>query len=160
MTGNRKRTVQPFTILLVFLATAGPLFGAVRPGDDVKPVAFEARLASFEDVEGWQGVAGPKPDQTIWISPEATLTNADVANAWPERMGGEVCIGLLLTEAGALKLAELTKAHVGEPMALMVDGRVTAVPRIAAPITGGRAILQGNFTEEEAQAIAAGIVGE
>lgn len=159
MTGNRKRNVQYFILLLVFLGTAGPLFAAVLPGDEVAPVAFEARLASFEEVEGWQSAPGPKPGQTVWIAPEAALTNADVARAWPDRMGEEVCVGLLLTEEGALKLAELTRAHVGEPMALMIDGRVTAAPRIAAPITGGRAILQGNFTEEEARAIAAGIVG-
>jgi len=35
-----------------------------------------------------------------------------------------------------------------------------AAPYVAAEITNGRAILQGNFTEQEATAIAEGIVGK
>ena len=42
--------------------------------------------------------------------------------------------------------------------AILVDGRLTAAPVIRAPILKGVAIIQGNFSEEEAQEIAAGIV--
>jgi len=156
------RCHHPIGLLVTLLLPAlfaAPAHAAEQPGQTPDPVAFEARLASLTEVAGWEGVPGPQPGQTIWIAPEPSLTNGDVARAWPEEMGGEVCVGLLLTEEGALKLARLTTDHVGQPMALIVDGRVTAAPRIAAPITGGRAILQGNFTAEEARAIAGGIVG-
>lgn len=151
--------VRVCAALIIAALFAAPAPAADQPAAPSAPVAFEARLASPTEVEGWERVPGPQPGQMIWIAPEPALTNTDVARAWPEEMNGEVCVGLLLTEEGALKLARLTTAHVGRPMALMVDGRVTAAPRIAAPITGGRAILQGNFTAEEARAIAAGIVG-
>jgi preprotein translocase subunit SecD len=146
-------------IAIVLLGAVTPLGAADLPEDPPKGIVFEARLASLEEAEGWERVAGPKPDQAIWVAPEPVLTNADIERAWPERMNGQHCVGLLLTEEGALALATLTKKHIGEMLALMVDGEVTAAPRIAAPITGGRAILQGNFTEEEAIAIAAGITG-
>lgn len=43
-------------------------------------------------------------------------------------------------------------------VAIMIDGRVTAVPKIIDEITGGRAIINGNFTEEEAGSVAEGIM--
>jgi len=39
---------------------------------------FEVRLASHEKVMGWEDVTDSASAETIWISPEATLTNADV----------------------------------------------------------------------------------
>lgn len=142
------------------LLSPAALTAAVLTEEEVKTIAFEARLASFEEVDGWERFSGPKPGQTLWISPETILTNAEVSKAWYEARGDEHTIGILLTEEGALNLARATKAHPGEPMALMIDGRVTAAPRIMAPILGGRASINGNFTEEEAKSIAAGIVGE
>jgi len=119
---------------------------------------FELRLASLKKVKGWESI----PDDiqgTIWIAPEATLTNADVAQAQPGRTNNDkVCVNLLLTEDGALKLARLTKSHIGGFVALMIDGRVMSVHQIMAEITGGRARLDGKFTEEEAKAIAEGII--
>ena len=37
-------------------------------------------------------------------------------------------MGIMLTEDGALKLARLTKSHIGELLAIIVDGRVTVGP--------------------------------
>ena len=69
-----------------------------------------------------------------------------------------ISVGILLTEDGALKLARLTKSHIGEYVAVILDGRVDSVPKIMDEITGGRAIIDGNFTEEEAGSIAKGIM--
>jgi len=160
MTRKPKRHPRPLVVLLVLLASAGPLLAAVLPDDAVQPVPFEARLASFVEVEGWETVSGPEPEQVLWVSPEPTLTNAHVAEAWYEPRGEEHAIGLLLTDEGALRLARATRTHLGNPMALMIDGRVTAAPRIMAPIEGGRASIHGSFTAEEAKAIAAGLVGQ
>lgn len=136
------------------------LSAAELPGGEAKAFAFEARLASINEVEGWESVPGPWPEKNIWIAPEATLTNVDVAESCYELRDWDHAIGLLLTEDGALKLARLTKAHIGEPVALMIDGKVMSAPRIMAPLLGGRASIHGNFTEEEARAIAEGIAGK
>ena len=68
------------------------------------------------------------------------------------------CVGFMLTEEGSLKLARLTKSHIGENVAIMLDGRVMSAPKIMAEITGGRAMIHGNFTEAEAGALAKGIM--
>ena len=105
-------------------------------------------------------VLGPEPLNTRrWISPEAVLTNHEVARAWPDRTAdGRPCVGILLTEDGALKLARLTKSHISENLAVILDGRVDSVRKIMDAITDRRAQILGNFSEGEAGSIAEGIM--
>jgi preprotein translocase subunit SecD len=120
-------------------------------------VKFELRLASHEPIKGWESVASDVPGQTIWISPKASITNADVAQASPEQIDDKNFVIVQFTENGALNFARTTKAHIGSFLAILIDGRVIAAPKIMTEITGGRAMLTGNLTEEEARSIAAGI---
>ena len=146
-----------FTVLAVIFTTA--LTAAGFSGDQTVKHTFEVRLASHEKVEGWKRVPGPGPEKTpVWISPEVALTNADIARAWPQLDAGGFCVGFMLTEEGSLKLARLTKSHIGENVAIMVDGRIMSAPKIMDEITGGRAVINGKFTEEEAGLLAEGIM--
>ena len=148
------------TLMAMALATA-TLTTAELSGAQPRTVRFEVRLASHEKVEGWERIPGPAPGKvTIWISSEAYLTNADVAQAWTDRMGNKYFVWVLLTEEGALKLARLTKSHIGESVAVMTDGRVISLPRITAEIINGRVQIEGNFTEEDAGLVAEGITGQ
>ena len=142
--------------LIAFFTTA---LSVARSSDEqTGKFRFELRLASLEKVDGWESVPGPEPAKTIiWISPKAALTNVDVAKAWPQPNNDGFRVGIQLTEEGALKLARLTKLHTGEFVAVMLDGRVYSIPKIIGEITGGRAVIEGKFTEEEARAFAAGI---
>jgi preprotein translocase subunit SecD len=153
-------TVLVFAVWAVIFTTA--LTAAGVSGGQTEKHALELRLASHEKVEGWEKVPGPGPENTpAWISPEVALTKADIARAWPERTSeNKPCVGIMFTEEGALKLARLTKSHIGELLAIIVDGRVTAVPMINAEITGGRALINGNFTEEMARSFANWLSGD
>ncbi len=150
--------VLAFTVLAVIFTTA--LMAAGLSAGQTEKHTLELRLASYQKVEGWEKVPGPEPQFIpLWISPEVALSNRDVARAYPERNPeGKPCVGLLFTEEGALKLARLTKSHIGELLAIMFDGRVDSVPKIMDEITGGRAMIHGNFTEEEAGSLAKGIM--
>jgi preprotein translocase subunit SecD len=152
-------TVLVFTVLAVIFTTA--LTAAGLSGDQTGKHTFELRLASHQKVEGWEMVPGPGPEKTtVWISPEVALSNRDVARAYPSRtLDGKPCVGVFLTEEGALKFARLTKSHVHELLAIMIDGRVTMAPIINSEIIGGQAIIQGNFTEEETESIAKELSG-
>jgi len=146
--------VLVFTALAVIFTTA--LTAAGISDDKPGKHTFELRLASYQKVEGWERVLGPEPQNApLWVSPEIALSNRDVARAWPNRTSeNKPCVGIMLNEKGALKLARLTKSHVGEFLAIILDGRVTMAPKIAAEITGGQAIINGNFTEEQTERIA------
>ncbi len=146
-------TVLLFAVLAVIFTTA--LTAAVLAGDQTGKLNFELRLASYHKVEGWNMVAGPGPEKTpIWLSPEVALTNSEIAHAWPQPDADGFGVGFMLTEEGSLKLARLTKSHIGENVAIMLDGQVTATPKIMAEITGGRAMINGKFTEESAGLLA------
>jgi hypothetical protein len=122
-------------------------------------IKLEIRLASHEPVEGWVELRAPRGDRPVYLAPEITIANKDIAQAWLERSGPEMGVGVLMTDDGALALARLTRNHVGELVAFVIDGRVVSVPRIAGEISR-RALILGNFTEEEAKAIAAAFDGE
>jgi preprotein translocase subunit SecD len=148
--------VLVFTVLAVIFITALTAAGLSQTG---KP-KFEARLASHEKVAGWQSVPSPGPEKVpVWISPEVALTNRDVARAYPGIYESKPCVRVMLTEEGALKFARLTKSHIGEFLAVILDGRVTIVPKIKQEITGGEVMIFGSFTEKETKSIAIGLSG-
>ena len=60
-----------------------------------------------------------------------------------------------LSEAGTKKLASLSQANVGKPLAFVINGEVMSAPIIAEPIVGGSFSVPGNFTEEQASILAA-----
>jgi hypothetical protein len=156
--------VLVFTVLAVIFTTA--LTAAGLSGDQTgkhkfesRKIKFELRLASYQKVEGWEIGFVPGPPKTpVWISPEVALANSDIARAWPQPDAGGFVVGFMLTGEGSLKLARLTKSHIGENVAIMVDGQVRSAPKIMAEITGGRAIINETFTEAEAGALAKGIM--
>lgn len=54
----------------------------------------------------------------------------------------------------SLKMGEFTKTHVGQPMAIVLDGLVLSVPVIQAELDSEGEIT-GNFTQESANSLAA-----
>ena len=158
---HRNRHLIFYAVLtFIFILFGTALHAAEMSGNHAKTYRFEIRKASAEPVEGWESISGlGGPGQTIWISTEAALTNTDVVQASVGRGFNDYpVITLLFTQDGALKFAKLTKSQIGKPVAMMIDGRVMAAPRIMEEITGGRAIINGNFSEEEARSIADGIM--
>jgi preprotein translocase subunit SecD len=151
-------TVLVFTFLAVIFTTA--LTAAGLSGDQTGKHTFELRLASHEKVEGWERVPGPEPEKTfLWISPEVGLTNSDVEIARPSRAPGRrLCVAVFFTEEGALKMARLTKSHIGEFLAVILDGRVAMVLPIRAQISK-EALIEGNYTDEELVSIAVWLSG-
>ena len=66
-------------------------------------------------------------------------------------------IGITFTEAGAKQFAEITRQHIGDRLAIIVDGKLLSAPIIQAEIPDGKADIAGNFTKTEAKALASKI---
>jgi protein-export membrane protein, SecD/SecF family len=62
-------------------------------------------------------------------------------------------VGLEFTKEGGELFAKITKEHIGEPLAVLLDGKVLSNPVIQGEITGGKAQITGTFTAEEAKAL-------
>lgn len=71
---------------------------------------------------------------------------------------GSPAVQVWFTPEAAARLAEFTGAHVGQPLAIVVDYRVYSVPVIQDVITD-TAVISGNFTPEQAAALALKLSG-
>jgi protein-export membrane protein SecD len=60
-------------------------------------------------------------------------------------------IGLVFNDAGSKLFAEITKANIGKPVAIFLDGAPISVPTVNEEITGGKAVISGSFTIDEAR---------
>jgi len=63
-------------------------------------------------------------------------------------------ITLTFTAEGAEKFAEITERNVGNPLAIYLDEVLLTAPTVREKITGGSAVMSGEFTLSEAKRIA------
>lgn len=63
-------------------------------------------------------------------------------------------VALEFTEEGAQKFADLTTKNIGKKIAVLLDKKVLTNPTVNEPITGGKAVITGSQTIEEAQNLA------
>lgn len=67
---------------------------------------------------------------------------------------GEPIIAFELSPEGSDRFAKVTEENVGRNLAIQLDGVVRSAPRIKSRIGGGRGIIEGGFTLEEAKDLA------
>lgn len=60
-------------------------------------------------------------------------------------------VDLTFDEKGAELFASITKANIGKQVAIFLDGVPISVPMVNEEITGGKAVISGDFTVEEAR---------
>lgn len=69
-------------------------------------------------------------------------------------LSNEPIVGIKFNNEGARLFEEITRENVGETLAIFLDGNVISAPRINEVISGGSAIISGNFTPDEARSLA------
>src|SRR5213594_1824216 len=82
----------------------------------------------------------------------AELTRAEV-NADPNSPGNWQ-VAIEFTANGARIFGEITEQNVGRHLAIVLDGVLQSAPRINERIPGGRAVITGQFTVDEARDLA------
>lgn len=61
-------------------------------------------------------------------------------------------ISVTFNQEGAQKFAELTTRNIGKPIGIFLDGELTQAPIVQEKITGGEAVISGQFSPEEVKA--------
>ena len=69
-------------------------------------------------------------------------------------MGGQPEVDMAMNAEGAQTWARLTADNIGKSIAIVLDGMVYSFPRVNTEITGGRSVISGSFTIEEATDLA------
>jgi beta-lactamase regulating signal transducer with metallopeptidase domain len=66
-------------------------------------------------------------------------------------------IDVTFTEAGRTQFAEITRQHLHQRLAIVVDGTLWSAPIVQSEITDGKAQITGSFSHEEAETLLAKI---
>lgn len=83
------------------------------------------------------------------------LTGNDLKDARGQiGQNNQAMVGLEFSSEGAEKFADLTARNIGRQIAIVLDGEVLTAPVVNETITGGRAVITGSRTMEEAEHLA------
>jgi len=82
---------------------------------------------------------------------ESALESARVQN---DPITGSSQIGITFTEKGRKAFAEITRTNLNRQIAILIDGKVVSAPVIRTEILGGKALLDGNFSDTKANDLA------
>jgi preprotein translocase subunit SecD len=66
-------------------------------------------------------------------------------------LSNEPIVSITFNEEGAKLFEKITTENTGELLAIFLDGEMVSSPRINEPISGGKAVISGNFTPDEAK---------
>ncbi|MBB5334992.1 protein translocase subunit SecD [Pectinatus brassicae] len=86
---------------------------------------------------------------------KTVLNGSDLKDAREETdQQGQNLVSLEFSPDGAKKFADLTEENVGRTISILLDGKVLTAPRVNEPITGGKAVITGNRSLEDAHNLA------
>ncbi|MGF7205574.1 SecD/SecF fusion protein [Skermanella aerolata] len=94
--------------------------------------------------------------QQYLVRKKIEVDGATLLDARPgsDQQSGTWVVNFEFDSAGARRFADITRANVGRPFAIVLDGKVISAPVIREPITGGRGQISGNFTTQSANDLA------
>jgi hypothetical protein len=121
-------------------------------------IRLEVRLAETQPTIGLPAVRVADSGATIYLHPEVIVTNEDIAGSGVVAGSDAQHFGVnvAFTAAGAEQMRRATAAHIGAPLAILIDGDVISAPTLRSPIADA-AVISGDFTRAEAERIAEGM---
>ena len=122
---------------------------------------LKARISAEENVGVTEGEQDPAVKAELakldpYVATELTgryLKGAELVfgNGNGGGLSNEPIVSITFNEEGAALFEKITKDNVGEQLAIFLDGTLMSSPRINESISGGKAVISGNFTPEEAR---------
>lgn len=94
--------------------------------------------------------------QEFVVRKQIMVSGENLVDAQPSTDGqtNEPMVLFRFDSVGGKRFADVTKANVGRPFAIVLDGRVVSAPVIRSAILGGSGQITGNFTYQEANDLA------
>lgn len=96
----------------------------------------------------------PTDDMYYSVKNAVEIDGSSLVNATVSIHNAEVGVNFELDSIGARRFAEITRANVGKPFAIVLDNKVLSAPTIKEPILGGSGVISGSFTLETAKELA------
>jgi preprotein translocase subunit SecD len=163
--GNKEISVQAGGDNKIFLQVPG-----VKSTEEIKNLLNVTAKLSFHLMDETAPFFRIKPDTSFqdskilkgYVSNDiyyvvknaVEIDGASLINANTSINNAEAGVSFELDVVGARRFAEITRANVGRPFAIVLDNKVLSAPTIREPILGGAGIISGSFTLEEAKELA------
>ncbi len=146
--GRAKRLIGK-TAQLEFKLVDESARGASKPSE--VPAGSELRQMDRRDRQSGRVVSEP-----IVLKKRTLMTGETITDARMRRDSqmGEPIVLVKFDGRGTRQFGDITRANVGKRLAILLDGRVRSAPVIKEAITGGEAVIEGDFTMEEARDLA------
>ncbi len=98
-------------------------------------------------------MSGSEGEQYVVIR-KPVVGGENLTDARVSFQDGQPVVSFRFNTIGGRKFAEVTSAHVGERLAIVLDNEVISAPNIQTAITGGSGVITGNFTTKSANDLA------
>ena len=108
----------------------------------------------FSEVEQTGGGSSGDAGNIRYISSELNGSHLKRAQAVIDPTTYKPQISIEFNSAGSVLFENLTAKNVGKPIAIFLDGALISAPVVQEKITGGQAVISGQFTIPEAQNLA------
>ena len=98
---------------------------------------------------------GPQLKEMLNVARTPILDHSTVTGAriLTDQISGQPQVEVSFTDAGRALFAAVTRANVDKRLAILVEGKVVMAPIIRTEIKDGRALITGDFTQEETRAL-------
>lgn len=103
------------------------------------------RILNKEDIIG---------SQNEWKNTELTGKNLEKASVQFNPNDNSPEVALEFDSQGSEMFAQITERNIGKPVAIFLDNYPISVPSVNEKITGGKAVISGNFNIQEAKLLA------
>ncbi|MDR3049899.1 MAG: protein translocase subunit SecD [Elusimicrobiota bacterium] len=127
---------------------------------NITPAEYRANPSAYSEItkimpEGASAYED-KERSSIYILDKAQLTGAYLVNAKVEFTGqfGQPIVGIEFNKDGAKIFSDVTDRYRDRQLAIVLDSVVQSAPVIRARIPDGRAIIEGNFNQDDAKLLA------
>jgi preprotein translocase subunit SecD len=123
--------------------------------DQAKAVIKATPVLDFR-VQKSGGATGTSSAEFIGSFEQTPLTGRYLDNATVvfDPNTNRPMVSLTFNDDGAKIFAALTKASIGKQIAIFLDGAPISAPVVNEEITGGKAVISGDFTPQEAKELA------
>ena len=82
----------------------------------------------------------------VVVRKRVEVSGESLIDAQPSYQDNQPVVSFRFDSAGGRKFGNITREHVGELLAIVLDDKVISSPRIREPILGGSGIISGSFT--------------
>jgi preprotein translocase subunit SecD len=155
-----ERTRVPRRVFATGLATAVAALAYVALSEQTGPayaaVRFEVRLAETQPAPGLVVAQVPDSTELIYLHSDAIAGNDDIVQTFVTPDGTRFSVGVELSQDAGERMRRATSAHVGRPVAILIDGTVVMAPTVRGAI-GSSAMITGDFSYADAERIANGM---